>query len=111
MNIESAKVLASLIRELGPSHGDAQRAARIIVRVDRYRQARHYVAAQVRTWGMADGPGIFISTLGRTQVTAHALAQHIAERARSRHVVIVGNNSMADALMDELGFLFTDCRS
>lgn len=88
---------------------------RIIARIDRYRQARHYAAHQVENWQapasqasgirarktLAAGPLVFISVCGRTQATAHAIAHRVAEWGEPKRFFVVGSSDLADAVADE----------
>ncbi|TRY16881.1 hypothetical protein FOJ82_13490 [Tessaracoccus rhinocerotis] len=107
-NVARAEHLRNVLRELKQQH-DYLPPPRIIVRVDRYRQARHYVTEQLQDW--APGPesaesshqpvSAFISVIGRHQLTAQMLAQHIAERGQPDHVVVVGRTDLAEAFCDD----------
>ncbi|RRD04528.1 hypothetical protein EII34_09475 [Arachnia propionica] len=113
-NLQAAEVIREVLTRLGPDYRDEHRApTRLIVRIDRYRPARHHAAEQTSWWRIDDrpttepepdlhtGPRVFISTLGTTQVTAHALAEHIATRGRPSHLVVVGESDLSHALDDE----------
>lgn len=122
-NLEAAEVIRDTLADLGPRYRDEQRApTRLIVRIDRYRPARHYAAQQVESWRVTDplsddtggstrstadlrsGPRVFISTLGKTQIMAHTLAEQIAVRGEARHVFVVGETDLAEAFLDEWRF-------
>lgn len=126
-NAADAEIVRQVLAEIPEGYArDFLPPPRVIVRLDRYRQARHYAADQVQAWGhepRAEGleagaarsgsqkqVRAFLATLGRTQLTAQTLAQHIMEHPALKAqqsgadwhlVVVVGNTELAEAFMDE----------
>ena len=134
VNLQAAEAIRKVLADLGPAYRDEHRApTRLIVRIDRYRAARHYAAEQTSWWrigaqspaeqvpdvgrglneigdgqdsteqgpDLRSGPPVFISTLGRNQVTAHALAEHIATRGGPSRLIVVGESDLSHAFDDE----------
>lgn len=77
---------------------------RIIVRIDRYEQGRRYAADQVVAWGADHEPRVFVSSVGRVQVTAHALVERIVERGMPQRWWVVGQGDLVGAIRAEWGF-------
>lgn len=77
---------------------------RIIVRIDRYEQGRRYAADQVGAWGAVHEPRVFVSSVGRAQVTAHALVERIVERGMPQRCLVVGQGDFVGAIRAEWGF-------
>lgn len=113
-NLEAAKVIRDVLAGLGSAYHDPhQPPTRLIVRIDRYLPAHHHAAQQATHWrvggettgrhrsDLRTGPHVFISTLGRTQVIAHALAEHIATEDTPTHVMVVGDSDLSRAFADE----------
>ncbi|MDO5067806.1 MAG: hypothetical protein Q4D96_11050 [Propionibacteriaceae bacterium] len=113
-NLEAAQVIRDVLANLDPAYRDEHRApTRLIVRIDRYRPAHHHAAQQTSWWRIDDqnpadqkpdfsrGPRVFVSTLGRTQVIAHALAERLATRGKPAQLLIVGESDLAHAFDDE----------
>lgn len=104
-NVADAEVIRSLLAKLGPDYlRPYLPPTRVIVRIDRYRQARYYAAEQVDDWGAGDVPRVFLATVGTIQATAQALVQRILERKRPEFTVVVGDTDLADAFLDEWRF-------
>lgn len=108
-NLDAADTIREVLAGLDPDHRDEHRApTRLIVRIDRYRPAHHYLAGQATHWrtgnsardDVRSGPRVFISTLGHNQVIAHALAEHIAADPPQR-LIVVGESDLSHAFRDE----------
>lgn len=105
VNIADAEIIRQTIASLGARYKHEHLPPpRIVVRVDRYLQGRHYAAEQVRNWGHDDDPRAFIATMGQTQLTAHALAQRIIEVGRPDHTIVVGESDLSEAFLHEWRF-------
>ena len=102
LNIADAEIIRQSIAALGPDYRKEHLPPpRIIVRVDRYQQARYYSAEQVESWGDEDGPQGFISTIGKTQLTAQALVQRVMELRGPGCTAVVGTSDLALAFNQE----------
>lgn len=102
LNIADAEIIRQSIASLGSEYRKEHLPPpRIIVRVDRYQQARYYSAEQVKNWGDEDGPRVFISTIGKTQLTAQALVQRVMELRGPGCTVVVGVSDLALAFQQE----------
>lgn len=101
-NIAGAELIRQTIADLPPAYRhEYLPPPRVIVRVDRYLQGRHYAAEQVSDWGETSAPRVFISSIGRAQVTAQALVQQIMERGLPDRLLVVGSNDLRDAVLAE----------
>lgn len=105
LNIADAEIIRQTIASLGEGYrNEYLPPPRIIVRVDRYQQARYYAAEQVKNWEQQDGPRVFISTIGKTQLTAQALVQRVMELRGPGCTVVVGTSNLALAFEQEWKF-------
>lgn len=110
INLSQAQTAEELLRELGDGRNRRPVPTRFIVRVDDYRVARQYVAAQCARWADEQSPGVLTATLGRNQVTAQGLALRIWRNHGGSRLLIVGESDLSIAVHDEMRFLHASAR-